>query len=280
MTTILPWIKSRTNLHLDPVVWGLSDQAQLLLFRTLHLPSAEKLSVDYVIWNGRVDRAVLDEVVTAGVMAITDDGRVELADFVKAPHSESRDRVRRCRAAKKQMQDTTLPGMLVEVVPRPRDEGSYCQIDQVAATPPTTIPVVDQKPPVDDTQNDLIIPDVLSPLEKKQIIPLLVELPKDRAQMVLDELAGAIMFGTRQIDNRAGWTTAVVRQIKNGGFTPNHAITVSERRKMMTAPRGAVQIPIPDQKPLPPINPEDITDPALRERVISINKMLASRLVA
>ncbi|MBF0213014.1 MAG: hypothetical protein HQM00_05525 [Magnetococcales bacterium] len=274
--TTLPWGRIQTGIHRHPKISMMSFDARWLLFCALSVAAGTGgpetgLTPDELVHDARVDRSALDEAVSHKCLTISEEGIVGLDALVlpmektrypsgrKAePPGASTERVRRFRAKMKADPARAADNTHDPVV---ADSATTATADAPAAEgeeSPSSLPI----------RTDLIFPEQLSPLEKQQIQPFLMDLPQSQSQILLDELAGSILFGTKAITNRVGWTRAMAGRIKNGSFTPENAIPVAERRKMLAAPR-VVNIAT---KSLPPADLGKITDPTLRaiiERTIA-----------
>ncbi|MBF0340922.1 MAG: hypothetical protein HQL95_08175 [Magnetococcales bacterium] len=248
------WIRVKTNLHDDVGVWGLSEKAELMLYRLMHMPNREEdLPVGYVLARTRSDQTAMDEAVAAGVLGIV-NGTVTLSPSVMPTFTPEQKRQATFRAKGKAT--PTAPTTDAAPTPEPQPQPSSPE------TEPQPLPTITQAPALQPpAMEDLIFPEQVTQAEQPAMRSLLACLQIDQAQAVLDEMAGYI-FNGKTISNRIGWVRTLTTRTVKGAFIPELGVAIAERHRIITTP-----LPIPDHSPPPPPLDETlarVTDPTLK----------------
>ncbi|MBF0260398.1 MAG: hypothetical protein HQL97_01000 [Magnetococcales bacterium] len=225
------WKKTPVNLHTDPRIWGLSSDAFRLVACIIFAPPGAPITPEYALWVSRVGKQSLDEAVAAGVMSISADGLVVLADFLVVQDNPSTIRSRRHRERQKAAQATAEQSSAVESSP-------------VVEHHPEQKPATVEQDLTVEAQPDLIFPPEVTPAERASMLAALATLPHHQAQTVLDELAGGILDG-KTVRNRVGWVRAIAAKARDGLFAPEHGIKVAEGRRRAEMITQSVAISAP-----------------------------------
>jgi hypothetical protein len=90
---------------------------------------------------------------------------------------------------------------------------------------------------------DLCFPKGLSPSQRQALRNRLATLTSERAQQVLDELAGRMAVAT--VKNPIRYCTVLASRLKRAAFFPELGLKVADARDLERAQRGQLPTPLP-----------------------------------
>ncbi|WP_130470659.1 hypothetical protein [Candidatus Magnetaquicoccus inordinatus] len=192
-----------------------------------------------LLWHARVNPKAMDEALAAGVLQITDNGTVALARFVAAPVSSGYERVKKHREGKRQSTDhDSSPEPVAAVAaeppqPEPAPEPITTTSEAAIVPPPPSPP----EPTIDAS---VILPDGLLPAEIRSVGLIVGDLPADKQQEVVDELAGNMEDGSVRT-SKLGMLRKFAGLARIGNFAPEKGIMIAARRAAVARSADQVQ---------------------------------------